>query len=155
MLALEETAGDRQASEEFVDFTLGEKGYSLPARFVREIRPLGSYTPLPALPPFVIGQVDVRGQRLPVLDLRPLLDRAGALPRGGAVLLIVSANGVKAGLLADAVMTVRRNDSILAIETPANRHATWVRGIDREHTIWLDPPGLLAEVQQAIGDLLV
>ena len=80
MPALEEATGDRQASEEFVDFTLGENGYSLPARFVREIRPLGSYTPVPALPPFVIGQADVRGQRLPVLDLRRLLDRAGAPP---------------------------------------------------------------------------
>lgn len=148
----EATVGGR-ADEDIVDFTLDKEGYSIPARFVREIRPLGSYTPLPALPPFVLGQVDVRGQPLPVLDLRPLLHRASALPCLGAVLLIVSANGIKAGLLADAVMTVRRNHSILVGKTFANRHVTWVRGIDRDHNVWLDPPQLLAEVHHAIGNL--
>jgi purine-binding chemotaxis protein CheW len=109
--------------------------------------PAGSYTLLPATPPFIVGLVNVRGRLLTALDIRPLLDMAPAPTRPGAFLLIVSANGIEAGLLADAVDEVRRGDDELApsLSAASGGGAPWVRGIDRQLHLWLDPGALLAD----------
>src|SRR5688500_13903548 len=109
-LAREETTAGIELGEELVTFRLGDGGYSIPARFVREVQPLSGWTPLPSTPPYVVGLVNVRGRLLAALDIRPLLDIAPAAPRNGAFLLVVSASGMELALLADHVVEVRRGD---------------------------------------------
>jgi purine-binding chemotaxis protein CheW len=146
-LATQETAAAMATGEELLIFRLGDGGYSLPACAVREVQPLGDITPLPATPPFVVGLVNVRGRLLAALDIRPLLDSPPAAPRPGAFLLIVVANGMEVGLLADAVIEVRRDTDALAPapSTTAGRSVAWVRGVDRQLNLRLDPAALLAD----------
>ena len=65
----ESTAGDR-AVLEVVVFRLGGETYALEITHVREVHPLRGLTPLPGVPPFVAGLVNVRGEILSVVDLR-------------------------------------------------------------------------------------
>jgi purine-binding chemotaxis protein CheW len=146
-LAAQDDIADETLGEEVLMFRLGDGRYSLPARCVREVYPLGGYTPLPSTPPFVVGLVNVRGRLLAALDIRPLLDLAPAPAGANAFLLIVSAGGMETGLLADLVVEVRHGDAELApaLSATAGRPVVWIKGVDRELNLALDPELLLAD----------
>lgn len=133
--------------EEILVFRLGEGRYSIPAHFIREVQPLTTYTPLPATPSFVVGLVNVRGRLLTTLDIRPLLDIVQTSPSEQSFLLILSANGMEVCILADAVTEVRHSETDLAqaISTTTGRGVTWIRGVDKNLNVLIDPPLLLAD----------
>ena len=149
VLAHQEVAEDTRLGEETVIFQLGEGRYGVAARLVREVQPLAGYTPLPGTPPVVLGLINLRGRLLTALDLRPLLGAPAGPPRAGAVLLIVSAGGMEVGLLADAVIEIRRAESQLstALSAAEGQALAWVRGIDSSLTVLLDLAMVLADPQ--------
>ena len=53
--------------------TVGDSQYAVDLRHVREVFPIESITPMPGVPPIVIGMTNVRGSVVPVVDLRLLL----------------------------------------------------------------------------------
>jgi purine-binding chemotaxis protein CheW len=146
-LALEETIAATELGEELLTFRLGGDGYSLSARFVREVQPLTGWTPLPSTPPCIVGLVNVRGRLLTALDIRPLLDIAWTPPQTGAFLVIVSAQGLEMALLADQIDEVRNGDANLAttLATKTGRGRAWIGGVDRDLRLKLDPEALLAD----------
>jgi len=138
------TAEDGEAS---LSFLLGGARYALPAAGVREVQPLGVVTPLPAVPPFVVGLVNVRGRLVAALDIRPLLDIPPVPPLPEAMLLIVGPDDAPIGLVADRVTAVRHGRLSLA-PTPssiAGRGAPWMRGVDDDLCLHLDPAALLVD----------
>jgi purine-binding chemotaxis protein CheW len=146
-LAIQEITAGAELGEEILSFRLGDGGYSILARFIREVQPLDRITPLPSTPPFVLGLVNVRGRLLAALDIRPLLDIPQTPPAADAFLLVLTANGIEVGLLADAVIEVRRGDDDLApvLSTTAGRGTTWIMGVDRQLNLLIDPPALLSD----------
>lgn len=100
---------------ELVILALGAERYGVEARFVQEVQPLDNLMPVPGVPAFWIGLVNLRGHLYPVLDLRNLL---GLPPRpavGGAAaepppakIVLAVAKGLEIGLLADDVPEVRQ-----------------------------------------------
>lgn len=88
---------------------LRETYYSLPAHCVRDIRPLGNYTPLPFTHSCIVGVVSVRGQLLVVLDIRPFLIQVWDVPRPDAMLLHVELEGMELGVLVDRVVALPRS----------------------------------------------
>ena len=83
---------------------MGGDRYALPMASVGEVgRPPG-LTRVPGVPDWVAGVANWRGRVLAVLDLRPLLGvAAGDLDRRGRV-LVLSAGGLRAGLLVEQVV---------------------------------------------------
>ena len=146
-LMIQDAAATTEHGDACLTFRLGDGGYSIPAQFIREVQPLGDYTPLPNTPAFVVGLVSVRGRLIAVLDLRPLLDLPQTPLQANAFLLILTVNGTEVGLLADVVVEVRRNTDVLtpAPSTTAGHGVAWVRGVDRDLTLRLDPPALVAD----------
>ncbi|CAO3440006.1 Positive regulator of CheA protein activity (CheW) / Positive regulator of CheA protein activity (CheW) / Positive regulator of CheA protein activity (CheW) [Azospirillum endophyticum] len=104
------------AGERFVVFRLAGAEYGLPVAAVREVlrRPDG-VTPLPGAPDFVTGVLTLRGEVLPLIDQRRLLNlpaaqsatavsltgSAAALERGRVV--VVGRDGLLVGLLVDGL----------------------------------------------------
>lgn len=127
--------------EEIVVFQLGQARYALPTSAVTEVHPLGHWTPLPATPPWVIGLVNVRGHILCAIDIRPLLDVPPSPPRPQSTLIRVNANGLEVGIMADTVVEVRYStgDITPAFSTAQGRGGAWVKGIDSQLTLMLDP----------------
>jgi purine-binding chemotaxis protein CheW len=153
VLASQEPIAFEERGETCVIFRLGTSGYSIPARFVRAVQPLGGCTPLPATPSFIVGLVNLTGQLLVALDLRPLLDIAPAPAQPDADLLIVGARGMDVGILADAVVGVQQDDTPLqpALSTIAGDRVAWMRGLDRDLNLQIDPELLLADPRLAIN----
>ncbi len=59
-------------------FTIDDAYYAVDLRHIREVLPIESITPIPGMPPVVIGMTNVRGSVVPIVDLRMLL---GLRPR--------------------------------------------------------------------------
>ncbi|MBY6263971.1 chemotaxis protein CheW [Azospirillum sp. 412522] len=101
------------AGERFVVFRLAGAEYGLPVTAVREVlRRPDSITPLPNAPDFVAGVLTLRGEVLPLIDQRRLLnlpavaakpgtDPAAGLERGRVV--VVGRDGLLVGLLVDGL----------------------------------------------------
>ena len=146
-LARPQTHADETPGEELVVFQLGDASYGLPARSVQEVYPLNGFTALPGTPSFIVGLVNVRGRLLTALDIRPLLDLAGATPQPNSLLLIVSSKAMEVALIADAVLDVRRTIGTPAptLSSMAGHGTAWLHGIDHYSTLLIDPTLLLAD----------
>jgi len=82
---------------------LGGCRYALPLPSVVEVGRPPALTRVPGLPGWVAGVTNWRGRVLAVVDLRPLLSAApAALERTGRLVVLVL-DGVRVGLLAEAV----------------------------------------------------
>ena len=73
---------------------------------VREIRPWSPSTPLPGVPTFVRGVVNLRGVVLPVCDLGERLGWGRSTPTERHVIIVVSIDGQQVGLIADGVSDI-------------------------------------------------
>lgn len=146
-LAWREADTQEQQGEEVLTFRLGDGGYTMPIQAVREVYPLRSYTPLPVMPAFMVGLVNLRGRLLAVLDIRPLLGLPRAAVRPDSLLLRLGVNDLEVGLLIDTVVEVRRSDTLAApaLSTLAGQGLPWVRGVDQHLNLLLDPALLLAD----------
>lgn len=96
------------AGERFVVFRLAGAEYGLPVSAVREVlRRPDSITPLPNAPDFVAGVLTLRGEVLPLIDQRRLLN----LPAAAAN----SAAGLSAGLERGRVVVVGRDGLLVGL----------------------------------------
>ena len=53
--------------------TVDDSRYAVDLQHVREVFPIESITPMPGMPPVIIGMTNVRGSIVPIVDLRLLL----------------------------------------------------------------------------------
>ncbi len=93
-----------------VVFCLGDESYGMHLEEVREIIMVGQITPVPRAPGFVEGVLNLRGEVMPVLDLRSRfgLERKEKTPVSRV--LISPIGGVFTGLIVDSVEEVRTVD---------------------------------------------
>src|SRR5260221_8873299 len=89
-------AGD---SLDVVEFQLAKERYAVEQSYVREVQPLKDLTPLPCTPNFIRGVINLRGQILPVIDIKKFFD----LPESGItdihMVIVVRAADVELGIL--------------------------------------------------------
>jgi purine-binding chemotaxis protein CheW len=114
--AVPERAGDvgepqpaaAQPSEivELCAFRVAGEEYVIDLRRIREIIQPLPITPIPRGPEFLEGVMNLRGEAIPVVDVRKRLGTAPAGPR--AKVLIVNVAGRLLGLLVDGVAEVMR-----------------------------------------------
>ncbi len=138
--------GPAAALVEVVEFSLATETYGFEAAFVREVYPLKEYTPIPGVPPFVLGIVNVRGQILSIIDLKKFFD----LPERGLgqlnKLIILRSEQMELGILADDILGARSIDLDALQSAPSTVSgigAQYLRGVTAERVIILDAQKLL------------
>jgi purine-binding chemotaxis protein CheW len=128
---------------QLVTFRVGAEDYGLDIRAITEVvRPL-KITPLPKMPAFIEGVINLRGMIIPVVDLRNRFDlrtvtndvrkmrmiiTRGALPgttRNGALLLGLVVDSV------DEVIHVPKKDIDAAPEAATGRNADFISGMGK------------------------
>ena len=131
---------------EIIEFCLATERYGLESKYVREVYPLKELTPLPGVPPFVLGIVNVRGKILSIIDLKKFF----YLPEKGLgqlnTLIILRNEQMEFGILADDLLGVRS----IALETiqaapptVSGIGAEYLRGVTSERLIILDAEKIL------------
>lgn len=92
---------------EVLEFSLGLDTYALESRCVREVRPLLQLTPLPCVPRFLLGIVNVRGQVLPVIHFKRFVGMTEKGLEDLHNLIILEDGPLSVGFAADAIAGVR------------------------------------------------
>jgi purine-binding chemotaxis protein CheW len=87
-------------------FRLDGREHALPLEQVVEVFRIVAVTPLPEVPPWVRGVMDVRGRVIPVIDLRVKLGMPDRTPDLSTPIVVVETGGVPAGLVTDEVVEV-------------------------------------------------
>jgi purine-binding chemotaxis protein CheW len=133
---------------EVVEFMLAYERYAVESRYVREVSYLESLTPLPCTPAFVLGIVNLRGEIIPVIDLKKFFD----LPEKGLTdldkIIVLQSGKILFGILADTIVSVRR---ILltclhpSLPTLTGVRKNYLKGVTRERLVVLDAEKLLMD----------
>jgi purine-binding chemotaxis protein CheW len=141
-----------------IKFHLGTETYGIESAFVREVYPLKDYTPLPGVPPFVLGILNVRGQILSIIDLK----KCFGMPEKGLgqlnKLIILHSEQMEFGILADEILgtaSIVLNSIQAAPPTVSGMGAEYLHGITAEGVIILDAEKILSDekivVHQEVG----
>jgi purine-binding chemotaxis protein CheW len=138
-----------------VEFTLAKERYAIEQQWVREIYPFKMLTPLPCTPPFLLGIINVRGQVMPVIDIKKFFE----MPESGIAdmhsVIIVQVDDVEIGILADSIAGVRSipAESIeLSLPTLTGVRADYLRGVTVEHVVILDAPRILRDSRLVVDE---
>lgn len=153
-------ARNNEADEQYleiVEFLLAQERYGIETRHIREVYPLKELTPLPSTPSFVLGVVNARGRIVPVVDIKTMFD----LPDRGLTdlnkLIIVHANGMELGLLADMIVGVRRvplQDIQPSLPTLSGIRADYLKGVTQERLVIIDAEKILLDEKLLVhGDM--
>lgn len=133
-----------------IEFSLASETYAVESTFVRETFPLTDFTPLPGVPPFVLGIVNVRGQILSIVDLKKFFD----LPERGLgqlnKLIILHSTEMEFGVLADEILGVRSIPSEAIQPAPviiSGIGRDYIQGVTTNGVIVLDTNKLLTDEQ--------
>lgn len=94
---------------QYIGFRLHEALYAVPILSVREIIDLPDITPLPLAPEYYAGVTDLRGNVIPVLDIRHLINISKNGDKPGKV-IVISRGRMVFGILVDAISGVRNID---------------------------------------------
>jgi purine-binding chemotaxis protein CheW len=125
-----ELEGERQ----ILGFWLGKEEYALDLLEVNEILRWRPCTPVPRTRDFVLGVISVRGDVLPVIDLRKRLGLEGDGAVEACRVLVVGKESERFGLLVDSVSGVTRLAADQIEPTPpmmSRQEADFVAGIGR------------------------
>lgn len=90
----------------FLTFFLDQEEYGIEILSVREIIGLLPVTPVPQTPYYVQGVVNLRGQVIPVVDLRLKFDMAAIDATEETCIIVVQTGGAQLGIIVDKVSEV-------------------------------------------------
>lgn len=146
---------------EYLAFALDQECYGIPIAAVREIVRVPVLTEVPRSPPDLLGVIDLRGEVLPVYDLKLRLRLPGttarvagpdadpsSLPRGARILVIRGGDLGDVGVLVDGVSEViRMPEASLEPAPPGTTERDCIVGLGRRD----DQLCILLDVERALA----
>jgi purine-binding chemotaxis protein CheW len=141
-------AQERADGLELLIFVLSGEVWALETRAVREVARFTEFTAVPGGSAVLIGVTNLRGEILPVFDLRKLTGTVSTGLTDHSRLLVLGEERAELGLLADEVREVRvlgRDDLYDPPETLAAVGRGLLRGVTRDAVLVLDGAALLRD----------
>jgi len=128
--------------------------YGVPITQVQEINRLTKPTKLPQVPDFVEGIINLRGNIIPVIDLKKRFAMPAAGHTDDSRIIVVEVGGRTVGIVVDEVSEVLRLP-VTSIEPPpaiiggiAAEYLTGVGKLDNRLLIMLDMTKILTETEK-------
>lgn len=131
-----------------VAFRIGAEAYAFETRYVREVARATDITLVPGAPPLLVGVMNLRGDVLPVFDLRGAFQLGAADAGDRPWIVVLGREGAELGVLADAVEQVAVLDAGVLLpppETVGVAARRWMRGTTQEALVVLDGGDLLSD----------
>jgi len=134
---------------EILEFVLTGEHYGVESIYAKEVYPMKELTPIPGLPSFVIGIINIRGQILSILDIRrffelPTQESLGDLNR----VIVVHTPEMELGLLADRIVGVHflpKKKIQPPLPTLTGIRSEFLLGVTSERLILLDIQKMLKD----------
>lgn len=89
-------------------FTIGEEEYGIEIKHVIEIIGIQTITPVPELPEYIKGVINLRGKIIPVMDVRLRFGKAAREYDDRTCIIVVEIRDINIGLIIDRVSEVIR-----------------------------------------------
>lgn len=131
---------------EIITFTLAAETYGIESAFIREVYPLKDFTPLPGVPSYILGLINVRGQILTVINLKKFFKLSeqglGELNK----VIILRDDQMEFGILADVVQGIQAiaiEDIKVVPPTISGIGEEYLKGVTKESLIILNAGKLL------------
>ena len=146
---LEEASSPQQAHEKFLSFDLDGEVYGFALGDVAEIMRLQRITPVPGVPSFLRGVINLRGTVVPVTDIRLRLGLGEREHDDRTCIVVVHAGGERIGVIVDTVREVvdvptdRIQRNMAASAEDAAPFITGLGRVEDRVTILLDARKLL------------
>jgi len=99
-------AAVKQKDQEFLTFTLGNENYALDILTVKEIRGYESVTKIANAPAFIKGVINLRGDIVPIVDLRIKFSVGDATYDEFTIVIVLHISNRIVGIVVDGVSDV-------------------------------------------------
>lgn len=130
------------STERFLTFTSDGLTIGVSTNYVTEILTNHSITMIPLVPDYVSGIINLRGQIIPIIDIRR---RMGKMPidfTNTTCLIVLNINSISIGIIVDAVQQVMDIDRSHISAVPVENQQELINGMissgDRSVILFLD-----------------
>jgi purine-binding chemotaxis protein CheW len=144
----------------YLTFTLGNEHYGLEIKHVTEIIGIQEITMVPELPEYIKGIINLRGQIIPVMDVRLRFRKPFREYNDRTCVIVVDIKSVSVGLIVDAVSEVLSIQDEEVVPPPdvtrgfSNRYIKGIGKVGNEVKLILDCNKLLNDEEtENLGNL--
>jgi purine-binding chemotaxis protein CheW len=106
-------------SGKFLTFELGSEAYGIEIRFVTEIVGIQPVTQVPEVPGYVKGIINLRGQVIPVIDMRLRFGKEEVGYTDRTCIIVIEIRNIPVGLIVDGVSEVIRISEDQIVPAPS------------------------------------
>ena len=113
-------------------FTLANEIFAIDIGLVNEFSEVTKVFPTPCCPSFILGDINLRGDILTLIDIRSFLNLPTSNQIEGNKVVVVQSGDLIVGIQVDEVLDVREIDSseiIQSIETGNNKNKEFIKGV--------------------------
>ncbi len=135
----------------FLSFSFGEEIFALEIKYVTEIVGIQPITPVPEVPDFVKGIINLRGKVIPVIDMRIKFRKPTCDYNDRTCIIVVDIREISVGLIVDNVEEVLSISDENIVPPPdyrtgiQNRYIKGIGMVDSKVILLLDCARLLSE----------
>jgi purine-binding chemotaxis protein CheW len=118
----------------FLTFALDGESFGIEIICVKEIVGMQPVTPLPEVPAFVKGVINLRGKIIPVIDMRMKFGKEEAVYNDRTCIIVIDTQDVSVGLIVDNVSEVLTINDSNIVPPPDNRTGAqnhYIKGIGK------------------------
>lgn len=101
-----ETQAEDTMKDRYLTFEIGGESYGIDIKYVREIVGLQPITPVPELPDYIKGIINLRGKIIPVVDVRLRFRKPFKEYTDRTCVIVIDLNDTSVGLIVDSVSEV-------------------------------------------------
>lgn len=144
--------------KEYLAFRLGQEEYGIDILTVQEIRGYDPVTRIAGAPAFIKGVINLRGEIVPIVDMRMKLGLDRAEYDAFTVVIVLNFGGRMAGMVVDGVsdvLTLRPDEIHESPELGSAvdmRHIVGLGAIDGRMLILLDIANWMSSGEMALND---
>lgn len=102
----------------FLTFSLGEEFYGIDILYVTEIVGIQPITVVPELPHFIRGIINLRGQIIPVMDVRAKFKKENVEYNDRTCIIVIEVHDLSIGIIVDEVSEVLNIDEENIVPPP-------------------------------------
>jgi purine-binding chemotaxis protein CheW len=131
---LEEEQEDGSLNEKYLTFMLGDEEFGINIGYVTEIIGIQAITFVPELPQFVKGIINLRGQIIPVIDVRLRFQKEEIAYNDRTCIIVIQIRDLSIGFIVDSVAACDQIPDSSIIPPPAvqkNYHQKYISGIGK------------------------
>jgi purine-binding chemotaxis protein CheW len=133
-MSQQESIGSKKGELQLILFNLGNTLYGIPIEQVSEINRLEEITPLPKAPQFIEGVINLRGNVVPVIDLRKRFGMKSVERTNKNKIIILLVGKRLFGTIVDSVhevITLTRDNIEPSLPTASGLKAEFINSIGK------------------------